>query len=84
MAESSPSPDRQNIMKDSHSSNNSPSELCEDITQENKNDLEPGYIEERFRVDRKKLEQMLQGRLVIISVIHKGQSRGVPIVQLVY
>jgi len=63
MADSSQS--RRAEMKDS-------AVLCEtgsdkgDESQENKNDVfdnESGYTEERFRVDRKKLEQMLQGRI---------------------
>lgn len=35
--------------------------LEHNTAQPNKDELEPDYIEERFRVDRKKLEQMLQG-----------------------
>ncbi|XP_061182658.1 protein bicaudal C homolog 1-like [Saccostrea echinata] len=33
----------------------------QNVQQPGRDDLEPGYVEERFRVDRKKLEQMLQG-----------------------
>lgn len=35
--------------------------LADDINQE----LDPNVVEERFRVDRRKLEQMLQGQLVL-------------------
>ena len=35
--------------------------LADDIDQE----LDPNVVEERFRVDRRKLEQMLQGQLVL-------------------
>ena len=48
-------------MKDSRSTNESPTDLCDESNQEIKDELEPGFVEERFRVDRKKLEQMLQG-----------------------
>lgn len=49
-------------MKESRSVNDSPTDICDENNQEIKDELEPGFIEERFRVDRKKLEQMLQGR----------------------
>ncbi|XP_063443802.1 protein bicaudal C homolog 1-A-like [Mytilus trossulus] len=48
-------------MKDSRSINESPTDICDENNQDIKDELEPGFIEERFRVDRKKLEQMLQG-----------------------
>ncbi|XP_021365322.1 protein bicaudal C homolog 1-like [Mizuhopecten yessoensis] len=50
-------------MRDSSNLSESPTELCDDCLQGTKDELEPGYIEDRFRVDRKKLEQMLQGHL---------------------
>ncbi|XP_033735384.1 protein bicaudal C homolog 1-B-like [Pecten maximus] len=50
-------------MRDSNNLSESPTELCDDCLQGSKDELEPGYIEDRFRVDRKKLEQMLQGHL---------------------
>ena len=52
-------------MKDSRSINESPTDICDENNQDIKDELEPGFIEERFRVDRKKLEQMLQGRSII-------------------
>ena len=49
-------------MKDSASVSETGSDIGDTNTQENKDDiLESGFVEERFRVDRKKLEQMLQG-----------------------
>ncbi|KAJ8317838.1 hypothetical protein KUTeg_002929 [Tegillarca granosa] len=51
-------------MKESHNLSESPTDLFDDCaSQGTRDELEPGYIEERFRVDRKKLEQMLQGNL---------------------
>ena len=54
-------------MKDSASVSETGSDLGDITTQGNKdNILDSGYVEERFRVDRKKLEQMLQGELILI------------------
>lgn len=42
-----------------------------DNSQGNKEDVfenDSGYVEERFRVDRKKLEQMLQGNTRALSI----------------
>jgi len=63
MADRDSVPERPINMKDSHSLSESPTELCDDCSQGTKDELEPGYIEDRFRVDRKKLEQMLQGNV---------------------
>lgn len=41
-------------------------ELCEEqgdiLADDNNQELDPNVVEERFRVDRRKLEQMLQGQ----------------------
>ena len=36
--------------------------------EEEETEREPGYLEERFRVDRRKLEQMIQGRMCVYSI----------------
>ena len=59
-------------MKDSRSTNESPTDLCDESNQEIKDELEPGFVEERFRVDRKKLEQMLQGKLLKLHTSGKS------------
>lgn len=51
--------DKQSVPSNSYSSMLGSNE--HGVAQPCKDELEPGYIEERFRVDRKKLEQMLQG-----------------------
>lgn len=42
-------------------------EFCEDegdlVTDDINEERDPNFVEERFRVDRRKLEQMLQGQL---------------------
>lgn len=65
-------PARPMNMRDSNNLSESPTELCDDCLQGSKDELEPGYIEDRFRVDRKKLEQMLQGKFSY------GRVRDVP------
>lgn len=62
---------RREEMKDSASLSETGSEKG-DNSQGNKDNVfenDSGYIEERFRVDRKKLEQMLQG-LSLILIYH--------------
>jgi hypothetical protein len=38
----------------------------QDAVRAGRDELDPGFIEERFRVDRKKLEQMLQGSFLFV------------------
>lgn len=41
-------------------------EYCDDedlLTEEISEERDPNFVEERFRVDRRKLEQMLQGQV---------------------
>ena len=51
-------------MKDSASFSETGSEFGDNIPQDKRDDVfenDSGFVEDRFRVDRKKLEQMLQG-----------------------
>ena len=61
---------RRDEMKDSASLSETGSDKG-DNSQGNKEDVfenNSGYVEERFRVDRKKLEQMLQGKKQFLRV----------------
>lgn len=52
-------------MKDSASFSETGSDFGDNIPQGKKDDVfdnDSGFVEDRFRVDRKKLEQMLQGK----------------------
>ena len=53
-------------MKDSASFCETGSDFGDNISQDKKDDVcenDSGFVEDRFRVDRKKLEQMLQGTI---------------------
>ena len=60
---------RRGEMKDSASFSETGSDIGDNVPQDKKEDdceNDNGFVEDRFRVDRKKLEQMLQGKAIFI------------------
>ena len=63
---------RRGEMKDSASFSETGSDIGDNIPQGKKDDdceIDNGFVEDRFRVDRKKLEQMLQGIFFMYFVV---------------
>ena len=70
---------RRDEMKDSASLSETGSDKG-DNSQGNREDVfenNSGYVEERFRVDRKKLEQMLQGKKQFLRVVPVNWNYGI-------
>ena len=64
---------RRGDMKDSASFSETGSDIGDNVAQDKKEDdceNDNGFVEDRFRVDRKKLEQMLQGKAIFIFDIY--------------